>query len=173
MRILFKLIELHKGKDTKEIGEYLQEIASDSDGPFLNNSLSYAAGPSLERVMVLGPAVTGEAEALSNMIINLINQNISDYISPKLAMYDRFSGALIRSHTTKALIPAIYSHLMGAAEGTKDYYQCAYRYCTKWSPVDSERPGPKSIYCPFKVGEESRCSRKERYHRKRNGESKK
>ncbi len=116
--------------------------------------------------MGFGQAIDGPLQAAASIVRSIINENVVKHVSPQLVIYNKETGGMARSHTASALLQVIYTHLMEAALAAKGYYQCAYRNCQRWWPVNHERRGPRSQYCPSKVGGESLCSRKERYHKK-------
>ena len=106
-------------------------------------------------------------EAATAVVKQLINPNVH-YLQPALIEDADHPGQLVRRYTFGALLPVIYGHLMEAAEGRRHFYQCEYRHCGIWWPVDEEQRGPRRRYCPTDAGE-SRCSRSERYYREKEG----
>ena len=164
-RILVKLISLLKGGDPEPITGYLDRLMAETPPPLQGSMLTYASGTSTSRAMGFGQAIDGPLQAAASIVRNIINENVVKHVSPQLVIYNKETGGMARSHTASALLPVIYTHLMEAAIGAKGYYQCAYRNCQRWWPVNHERRGPRSQYCPPEVGGESLCSRKERYHK--------
>ncbi len=165
-RILVKLISLLKGGDLEPITGYLDRLMAETPPPLQGSMLTYASGTSTSMAMGFGQAIDGPIQAAASIVRNIINANVVKHVSPQLAIYDRETGGMARSHTASALLPVIYTHLMEAEIGTRGYYQCAYRNCQRWWPVNQQRRGPRSQYCPPEISGESLCSRKERYHKK-------
>ena len=168
VQMLLELMAVLKGGDTGRIEDYVERLMPD-------NELKYFAGVR-DRRFSLGQANRGPAQAAAEIIRTIINSNTEDYLTERLHTTDFEQGRLRSYHSFSSLLTVIYAHLRNSAIGMGGYYQCAYRYCSRWWPVELESRGPKRRYCPPEYGyTESQCARRERYQieqeRKERGQS--
>ena len=170
VRMLLKLIGLLNTQDNDRIDCYVEKLLAETPTPLKDHILTYATPTAVTNQMGFGMALSTPIQFASTIVSRVINDNSIKLVSSQLITYDQTTGRLAESHTTPALLPVIYSHLKEAAIKKNGYFQCAYRNCQRWWPIEHERRGPKNQYCPPDNNGESRCSRRERYHR---GEEKK
>ena len=156
VQMLLELMAVLKAGDPGRIEDYVERLMPD-------NELKYFAGVR-DRPFSLGQAIRSSAHAAAEIIRAIINANTEDYLTERLHTTDFEQGRLGSYHSFSSLLTVIYAHLRNSAIGMGGYYQCAYRYCSRWWPVEIESRGPKRRYCPPEYGyTESQCARRERY----------
>jgi hypothetical protein len=159
VRMLRNLVVFRDERKLDQIAAYLKEMKK------THRAIPYGAGHEIRFLpMPILDAIERHAMHVSaDVIQNLLSPNTC-YLELAAAAND--VGELEYLFHFNALLPVIYGHVLDAAVGRIQYYQCQHRNCQRWNVLKKNGPGPKPRYCPPDVeGMESQCSRRERYYR--------
>ena len=163
---VFCLMDLLEMENEKTIKEFIRSWEQESSGQYKGNGIIYYSGISTMFYRTFLKPVPAISEG-RKIVRSIIQSNVTPYLSETYVPIGKNENGTERSYKSETLLPLVYRHIGDLLIGLTAYYKCNYRNCSKRWPHATTRRGHKSQYCPPDVGKESRCSRNERYHRRK------